>query len=139
MARIYATAAQYAAYTGQPAPTGIEARLAAASRMLDGQVFRLCWYEVDAAGLPSDATVAEAFADATCAQAQWGIDVGDTTGAAAVGWGSVEIGSVRLSRSVTATSGDDAPGRQIAPAVWDALRSPDLTGDMFRIGVVAQC
>lgn len=139
MARSYATAADYAAYTGNSAPTGIEARLAAAARFLDAQVFRLCWYEVDEAGLPSDPVVAEAFADATCAQAQWGIDVGDTTGAAAVGWGSVEIGSVRLSRSVTATSGDESPGRQIAPAVWDALRAPDLTADVFLLGMVVQC
>ena len=137
MARIYATSAQYVTYTGQAAPSDIDARLAKASRFLDSQVFRLCWYEVvEATGLPSDALVIEAFRDAVCAQVQWGIDVGDTTGAAGVGWGTVEIGSVKLSRSVTAVSGNDAPGRQIAPAVWDALRSPDLTPDLFLLGAV---
>lgn len=137
MARIYATSAQYVTYTGQAAPADIDARLARASRFLDSQVFRLCWYEVvTATGLPSNTLVIEAFRDAVCAQVQWGVDVGDTTGAAGVGWGTVAIGSVTLSRSVTAVSGNDAPGRQIAPAVWDALRSPDLTPDLFLLGAV---
>lgn len=137
MARIYATSAQYVTYTGQAAPADIDARLAKASRFLDSKVMRLCWYEVvEATGLPSNALVIEAFRDAVCAQVKWGIDVGDTTGAAAVGWGTVEIGSVKLSRSVTAVSGDDAPGRQIAPEVWDALQSPDLTPDTFQLGAV---
>lgn len=137
MARIYATSAQYVTYTGLAAPADIDARLAKASKFLDSKVFRLCWYEITAAtGLPSVTAVIEAFRDAVCAQVKWGIDVGDTSGAAAVGWGTVEIGSVKLSRSVTAVSGDDAPGRQIAPEVWDALQSPDLTPDVFRLGAV---
>ncbi|MFI8104707.1 hypothetical protein [Streptomyces sp. NPDC086023] len=135
--RIYATAEQYETYTGGPAPADIEARLVQASRFLDAQVLRLCVYDADTStGLPTNATVAAAFADAVCAQAQWGIEVGDTTGAAGAGWGWVEIGSVRLSRSVTAVSGADAAGRQIAPAVWDALRSPDLTPALLVVGEV---
>lgn len=137
MARIYATSADYAAYTGQAAPADIDARLTQASRFLDSQVFRLCWYEADAVtGMPTNTLVLAAFRDAACAQAQWGVDVGDTTGAGAAGWGSVSIGSVQLSRSVTAVSGADSPGRQIAPAVWDALRSPDLTPSVFELGAV---
>ncbi|KMS66807.1 hypothetical protein ACZ91_67775, partial [Streptomyces regensis] len=58
------------------------------------------------------------------------------TGAAGVGWGSVKLGSAELSRSLTATSGDDSPGRQIAPAAWDALRTPDLTPDVLILGMV---
>ncbi|MCX5197224.1 hypothetical protein OOK31_25555 [Streptomyces sp. NBC_00249] len=137
MARIYATAEQYEAYTYAPAPTDIEYRLARASEFLDSQVLRLCRYEVTDAGLPSDTVVAAAVARAVCAQVQWGVEVGDVTGAAGVGYGSVEIGSVKLSRSVTAVSGDDSPGRQIAPAVWDALRSPDLTPDRWQLGAVS--
>ncbi|MFJ9645011.1 hypothetical protein [Streptomyces sp. NPDC101206] len=137
MARVYASAEQYQAYTGGAPPADIEYRLARASAFLDSQVFRLCWYEVTGAGLPSNTTVAAAFADAVCAQAQWGVEIGDLTGAAAAGWGSVEIGSVKLGRSVTSVSGADAPGRQVAPAVWDALRSPDLTPDVFQLGAVA--
>ncbi|MFE5628475.1 hypothetical protein [Streptomyces sp. NPDC056543] len=139
MARVYATSSQYEAYTGSTAPADITVRLRRASQFLDAAVFRLCWYEVDEDGLPTNALVATAFADACCAQVEWGVDVGDVTGAAAVGWGDVEIGTVKLRRSVTATSGDDAPGRQIAPAVWDALRSPDLTPDIFGLGRVVSC
>ncbi|MHA4776070.1 hypothetical protein L1085_016360 [Streptomyces sp. MSC1_001] len=137
MARVYATAAQYETYTGiTPAPADIGARLAKASKLLDRSVLRYCGYETDGDGLPTDAIVAQAFADATCAQAEWGIEVGDTTGAAGVGWGEVEVGSVKLKRSLTATSGDDAPGRQVAPAVWDALLDPDLGPARFVMGLV---
>ncbi|WP_329622923.1 hypothetical protein OG357_22940 [Streptomyces sp. NBC_01255] len=140
MTRIYATSSQFEAYTGtSPAPADITARLRRASTFLDSQVFRLCAYDVDDTGMPSNELVLDAFADACCAQVEWGIDVGDTTGAAGVGWGTVTIGSATLSRSVTATSGDEAPGRQIAPAVWDALRSPDLTPDLLVIGAVGTC
>lgn len=140
MARVYATAAQYEAYTGvSPAPADIEARLKRASAFLDSRVFRLCAYDVDDTGMPSNSLVAAAFSDACCAQVEWGVDVGDTTGAAGVGWGTMSIGSATLSRSVTATSGDEAPGRQIAPAVWDALHSPDMTPDVLVVGAVATC
>ena len=137
MARIYATSTQYETYTGQPAPAGIAKMLADASRMLDSKVFRLCWYEADAVtGMPTNALVLAAFADAVCAQAEWGDQIGDTTGASGAGWGNVKIGSVQLGRSVTAVSGGDSPGRQIADKVWDSLRSPDLTPDIFELGAV---
>lgn len=136
MARVYATPEQYEAYTCASAPADIEYRLARASEFLDAQVFRMCRYTVDTAGLPTDPVVLAAFARAVCAQAQWGVDVGDVTGAAGVGWGSVKIGSVQLGRSVTAVSGADAPGRQVAPAVWDALQSSDLLATGFLMGVV---
>ncbi len=140
MPRIYATATEFEEYTGEsPAPADITVRLRRASAFLDSQVFRLCAYSVDDTGMPTDPLVLAAFADACCAQVEWGIDVGDVTGGAGVGWGSVEIGSAKLSRSVTATSGDEAPGRQVAPSVWDALRSPDLTPDLLVIGAVATC
>ena len=137
MARVYATSSQYQEYTGQAPPTDIDVRLRDASEFLDAAIFQLCWYDADATtGMPTNTTVLAAFANACCAQARWGVDVGDTTGAAAVGWGDVEIGSVKLRRSVTATTGDDAPARQVAPRVWDALRNPDLTRDVFWLGAV---
>lgn len=137
MARVYATADQYETYTGAAAPSDIDHRLTRASSTLETQVFRLCAYTVGSTGLPTDTVVAQAFADAVCAQAQWGVEVGDTVGAAGVGYGSARIGSVDLSRSVTSVSGDDSPARQIAPAVWDALRAPDLTPDRIQLGAVA--
>ncbi|MCX5229673.1 hypothetical protein [Streptomyces sp. NBC_00233] len=137
MARVYATASQYQQYTGQTPPENIEILLAGASRMLDRRIFRYCWYIVDSVTkLPTNPLVAEAFAEAVCAQAEWGDEIGDTTGAAGAGWGSMELGSAKLSRSVTAVSGSDAPGRQVADKVWDSLQSPDLTADIFVLGVV---
>ena len=137
MARIYATSAEYQTYTGQTPPADIDQQLANASRMLVAEVFRLCWFEVDEDGYPSNTLVREAFRDAVCAQVAWWGELGDSTGAAAVGWGSVRLGSAQLSRSVTATSGAASPAREVAPAVWDALRSDDLTGDVFRLGAVS--
>ncbi|MEV6569927.1 hypothetical protein [Streptomyces sp. NPDC051577] len=136
MARIYATAEQYEAYTYGAAPDDIDYRLARASEFLDAQVLRLCRYAVDSTGLPTDSVVAAAIARAVCAQAMWGVEVGDITGAAGVGYGSAKIGSVDLGRSVTSVSGDDSAARQIAPMVWDALRSPDLTTDRWQLGTV---
>lgn len=138
MSRIYATAADYQTFTGQTPPSGIDVLLAKASRMLEANVFRLCWYEADADGYPSNTTVRQAFREATCAQAEWFDELGDSTGAAAAGWGSVSLGSAQLSRSVTDVSGNASPAREIAPAVGDVLGSADLTLDIFVLGLVVQ-
>ena len=136
MARIYATSAEYETYTGQTPPADIDQQLAAASRMLEAQVFRLCWYEVDEDGYPSNAVVLAAFSDAVCAQAEWFDELGDSTGASGVGWGTVRLGSAQMSRSVTATSGASSAAREIAPKAMDALQGMDLTPDIFRLGAV---
>lgn len=136
MARVYATSEQYETYTGATPPANVDQLLADASRTLEARVFRLCWYEVDDDGMPSDATVLQAFADAACAQAQWFDEVGDSTGAAGAGWGSVKLGTAQMSRSVTDVSGAASAGREIAPKVWDALQGMDLTPDIFRLGEV---
>jgi hypothetical protein len=132
--RVYATPDQLAAYTGQPAPEDAAQLLAGASRMLDASVLRLAVYATGSDGLPTDPVVAAVLAEAVCAQVAWWGQVGDSTGAAGVGWGSVSIGSVSLGRSVTSVSGDDSAARQLAPQARDALRDPDLTPDRFRIG-----
>ncbi|MET9729670.1 hypothetical protein ABZZ79_03085 [Streptomyces sp. NPDC006458] len=138
MARVYATVDEYEAYPGgaSPAPSGTDARLVQASRMLDRQVLRYCMYDVDTSGVPTHPLVVEAVRDAVCAQVAWWDQVGDPSGADAVGWGSVSIGSVSLGRSANSVSGEDAPARQVAPAAWDALQSPDLTPEIFRMGAV---
>lgn len=137
MARIYATAADLAAYTGTTAPDDADALLAKAGRFLDAAVFRLCWYITDATtGLPTDTTVTAALRDATCAQAAWWTALGDSTGALGAGWGSVQIGHMQMSRSVTAVAAEASPARQVAPEVWDVLAAPDLTPALFRIGEV---
>lgn len=134
--RIYATSAEYEAYTGQTPPSDIDQQLADASRMLEAQAFRFCWYEVDEDGYPSNTVVRTAFSDAVCAQAQWWDELGDSIGAAGVGWGTVKLGSAQMSRSVTATSGAASAAREIAPKALDALQGMDLTPDIFRLGAV---
>jgi hypothetical protein len=138
VARSYATPDDLAAYTGQPAPDDATALLAKAARFLDANLFRLCAYLVGDTGMPTDDLVAAAFRDAVCAQAAWWGELGDSTGAAAAGWGNVQIGSVTLGRSVTATAAEDSPARQIAAEVWDVLSSPDLTPDRLYMGMVVQ-
>lgn len=138
--RVYATVSEYEAYTGvSPAPSNTAARLAKASRMLERLVLRYCVYATNSAsGMPTHSLVIAAFRDAVCAQVEWWGNVGEPNGSDAVGWGSVAIGSVSLGRS-GAVSGEDSPARQLAPDVSDALLSPDLTPDIWRMGVVASC
>lgn len=134
--RVYATPADLAAYTGEAAPTNATTLLAKAARFLDSKVFRMCWFTADADGLPVDSLVRQAFTDAVCAQAAWWDELGDSTGATGAGWNNVSIGSVSLGRSTTTVSAEASPARQVAPEVWDVLRSPDLTTDRLRIGDV---
>lgn len=138
MARIYATSADYLAYTGQTPPADIDARLARASRFLGSTVFRLCWYEVDEDGYPSNTLVQEAFAAAVCAQVQWWDETGDELGAAGR-YVSVKLGTLALSRA--SSSGGSVPesGREVAETALEALRSEDLTRDIFVLGMVVQC
>lgn len=140
MARVYATVDQFQAYTGLPPDDSTVRLLTRASAMLDSQVLRVCWYTADSTtGLPTDSVVAQAFADATCAQVQWWLEVGDVTGAAGAGWDTVKIGTAQLTRLKTGLTGMDSPARQIAPQVWDALQDPVLTDPharRFRLGAV---
>jgi hypothetical protein len=135
---VYATAEQLAAYLYADAPANAAQLLAEATVLLDSRVLRYCWYDVDDAGMPTDAVVIAAFARAVCAQARWWSELGgSTSGADSAGWGTVKIGSVQLSRSVTSVSGSDSPTQQIAPGVWDELMNPQLTLDKFVLGAVA--
>ncbi|MFF7485642.1 hypothetical protein ACFZBC_09100 [Streptomyces luteogriseus] len=131
--RVYATTTDLANYLRAAPPVDSEQLLEAASRMLDARVLRWCRYEVDTGGLPANPSVAAAIGRAVCAQVAWWDDVGDSRGAAGVGYGSVSIGSVNLGRSVTGVSGDDSAARQIAPQVWDELQDAALH-DVLTIG-----
>ncbi|MFF8408981.1 head-tail connector protein [Streptomyces omiyaensis] len=133
MGRVYATVAQYETFTGvSPAPPDTAARLAKASRMLDREVVRYYVFDKDSTGMPTNTILAEALATAVCAQVSWWAELGgSTSGADAVGWSTVSIGSVSLGGGTTAQSGDATPARQIAPDAWDALLSPDLTPDIW--------
>jgi hypothetical protein len=134
--RVYATSTDLAAYTGSSAPADADALLAKASVFLDSSVFRLCWFTADTNGLPTDTVVAAAFTRAVCAQAAWWGALGDSVGAMGAGWGEIRIGTVQMSRSLTRTGAEDSAARQVAPEVWDVLRSSDLTPDRLWIGAV---
>jgi hypothetical protein len=139
VARNYATSADYQTYTGQTPPADITAWLARASRFMENRVFRLCWYEVDADGYPSNTVVKQAFADAVCAQVQWWDETGDELGTAGR-WSSVKLGSLALSGTGSSPGNSGAVGgREVAETALEALRSPDLTQDIFVLGLVVQC
>ncbi|MFE6487977.1 hypothetical protein ACFVGN_34285 [Streptomyces sp. NPDC057757] len=136
MARNYATSADYQAYTGKTPPADIDARLSRASRFLGSAVFRLCWYEVDEDGYPSNAIVAEAFAAAVCAQVEWWDETGDESGAAGR-FGTVKLGSLALSRANSSSGSVAESGREVAETAMEALRSEDLTKDILVLGLVS--
>lgn len=134
--RSYATTTDLANYLREAAPLDAGRLLADASRFLDSELLRVCMYDVDEDDMPTNATVRAALRDAVCAQVEWWGEVGDSTGAAGVGWGAVSIGSASLSRSVTSVKGTDSPARQLAPKAIAALKDPSLTPDIFRMGAV---
>lgn len=125
MARVYATAADYTTFTGDPAPEGIESLLYRASRLVESLTIT-ARYTVDADHLPTDALVREAFKDATCAQAAWFDETGDTSGASAR-YNSMSLGNLSLSGggtgSATNTSASDS---RYAPEAVSILRTAGL-------------
>ncbi|HLS39222.1 MAG TPA: hypothetical protein VK038_00480 [Ornithinicoccus sp.] len=135
--RVYATTTDLANYLNAAPPLDGARLLADASRMLDALVLAFCRYDVDDDGMPTDETVAAAIGRAVCAQVAWWDELGDHRGAAGAGWGSVSIGSVSLGGSpASSADGSDSAARQVAPQVWDELRSPDLH-DRLYVGAVA--
>jgi hypothetical protein len=101
MARVFATAAEYEAYTGKTAPENVGRLLARASRLVSGAT-KAAIYDTDASGYPSDPDIREGFRDATCVQVEvWADrDAAETDGAdpAAGPWTSVSAGGLSFSR-----------------------------------------
>lgn len=75
MPLVYATSDDLATFTGNPAPDNA-ARLLKGASALVRTATRAALYDVTSTGLPSDPDIAEAFRDATCAQAAEWIDKG---------------------------------------------------------------
>lgn len=137
MARVYATAAEFYAFTGGVQPTetpegetdpvpvvelDLDAELARASRKVDRDT-RLAVYAFDEDKMPTDPEVIEAFRDATCAYVAWFRETGDITGAESQG-GSVKIGSVSLGNS--AAEGTSAEDARRSPEAIDILTTAGL-------------
>ncbi|MGW2130454.1 hypothetical protein [Streptomyces coelicoflavus] len=96
MGRVYATPEQLTAWIGQPAPADAERQLARASEDVDSALLTAL-YETDAAGMPTDPTVVQALADATCAQVEYWQESGDDGTGGMGRWGSVTLGPASLS------------------------------------------
>ncbi|MGY4990906.1 hypothetical protein [Streptomyces nigrescens] len=123
MGRTYATPERLSAWTGQPAPADAERLLARASEDVDDALLTAV-YATDGAGMPTEPEVADALADATCAQVEYQLATGDDGTGTASRWDSVSIGPVSLSgRKDTPT----APGEvDLAPRAHRALTRAGL-------------
>ena len=102
MARVYASAEEYEASTGETAPANPARLLARASRLIDRAMVAAI-YDTTAAGYPSDSDVLAGFRDATAAQVQvWASrDAASGAGSDDVAnspWTSVSAGGLSFSR-----------------------------------------
>lgn len=129
MGRAYATAAQYQAYSGQTPPADIDRLLARASELVDSDVTKGAWYDTDGAGLPTNALVAAAFADAACAQVEFWGQVGESVDTSGPIQG-VTLGSL----SIQYGAGDNRiAAAKVGDRVYRAFES--LPSSVFRVAV----
>lgn len=134
-APIYANLDDYKTWSGDNTASITPALFARASGVVD-EVLIGAVYVVDSDEKPTDPKVAGALKDATCAQAQWFDETGDTTGSSAGGElghiTSASIGSASYSMKNSAGGSDGtgvqttASGIPIAPGVLSALRLAGL-------------
>lgn len=112
--RSYATTVDLANYLRDAPPVDAERRLRDATARIDGEL--LCAvYDVDDAGMPTDAVVAAAMRDAVCAVVKWWDEIGEDGSGASLMLSSASIAGVSLGWS---------RGSGSAP--------PDLVGDEAR-------
>lgn len=110
MARIFATPRDLADYLNPDADPGTAEPPANAKRLLRNasrEVSRITMasiYDTDVDGMPTEDTIAAAFAEATCAQAEWAIGNGDADGDGPGGYSEASFGSITLKRASTADS-----------------------------------
>lgn len=106
MTVIYATANDYATWTGGAAPANITALLRSASLLIAEETIS-AYYDVDTNGAPTNSVAIAAFRDATCAQASvWaGLGVNPTLGGldATAPKRSKGIGTARIDYDTSAT------------------------------------
>ncbi|NRQ35986.1 hypothetical protein HII36_29755 [Nonomuraea sp. NN258] len=114
MARVYATLAELADwYSPDPVPDGITDRdLSRASRLIDNNLLKTAFYDVDTDGYPTDQDQRTAVRDACCALVEWWEANGDDGTGAGGNLTSVTAGSIsysRGSRSSSSGGGGDDP------------------------------
>lgn len=130
--RAYATTTQLANYLGAAPPLESARLLREATKLLDS-LLTSAVYDVDDASMPTDAEVAEAFADAVCSQVQFWGEVGEETDISGPLQG-VAIGSVQLQFG----AGDNRSGPSyVAPKLPRAIAL--LPASKFRFVAWAGC
>lgn len=116
MGRLYATTQDFENWTGvMPAPDNTELLLRLAGIEVDAMLLTAL-YDTDGQGMPTDPAVVTALRDATCAQAQWTDETGNTTGAASY------VRSLSLGSFSMAGGGGGAGGGGMAPAASPVTR-----------------
>lgn len=126
--RVYATESDYLEFTeDDTAPDKIDSLLRRASAQVESHI-RTAMYATDDDGYPTDAAVADALRDATCAYVVYWQETDDVTGAGAIA-GPVKIGSVSLGGTSTggASSRTPADTRRSDEAIT-ILRNAGLIG-----------
>ncbi len=127
MARVYATEAEYRTWSGDLDATVSESLLARASLAVDYALIG-AWYSVNGEGMPIETVHIEALRDATCAQAQWYDETGDTSGSGAADqMQSASIGSAAYTKGYTG-GGSNAGGMpSLCPTASQILRVAGFT------------
>ena len=130
--RVYATAADFAAVAEEPwegDASTLEKRLRAASVEVE-KLTRRSVYDTDDDGFATNADIADAFTEATCAIAEyWGV-TDDPTGAEST-VGAIRIGSVSLGTTSSSSDGLSAAEkleRRIGSRALDILTGSGLIG-----------
>lgn len=128
----YATAAEFADYpvagVGDRglSETELGALLWRASRDVDRALVAAV-YQVDDDGAATEASVIEALRFATCEQADWRIESGQSSGVSATGIHSYAIGRVQITRGYTGR-GSSAESDRFSPQAYAILQAYGLTG-----------
>lgn len=128
-APVYATLAEYRDWLDDPTVDVSDALFARASEIIDEALIGAVYVINQGTQLPTDATELEAIKNATCAQVEWMIETGDTTGTgSATEYDSVKIGSVSLSGKKTQATSPmrTDSGAWVAPNAVRVLRIASL-------------
>lgn len=121
--RVYATVADYRAWSGQtfPPDARVTVLLARASADVDRAMIGAVYATNPATGMPTDAAVADTFNRATCAQVQFRADLDDDTGTKSR-LDAVSIGGISIHRAAGTT------GQALPPIGPEALQILQLDG-----------
>jgi len=128
-APVYATLADYRNWLDDQTVDVSAALFARASEVIDEVLIGAVYVIDNGTQLPTVTTILEAIRDATCAQVQYMIASGDTTGTGTTSsWGNVKIGSVALSEKklLTASPMKTITGADVASAALRPLRIAGL-------------